>query len=102
MPSFEGLGHGEASPEGWGMPELGPAPKPPEQPRFEEPSVAPGPAERPQPMAHGSAPMAAGHQLEIINNKLDAIKAILTSLELRIANLEKIAHGEEDNKKRFY
>ena len=101
MPGLEGLGHDEKAPEGWGMPELGPAPQAPtqpEQPAFAEPSVSPvgSRQSQPPPMAPTASP-----QLEIISSKLDAIRAMLTSLEMRLANLEKIARGEEEQK-RYY
>lgn len=103
LPGMEGLGHEEGAPERWGMPELGPTPKPPARPEqaYEEPSIAPPMQERtaaPAPSYQGSS----GPQLELINSKLDAIRAVLQSLEMRLANLEKIAQGGEEKEHRRY
>jgi len=78
-----------------GMPELGPMPKEPQMPQMEEPEVAPAPHMRdyqPAPMPTGTPTSA---QLEIISSKLDAIKAILSALEQRIANLERSSRYEK-------
>ncbi len=54
-----------------------------------------------QPALTKTAPTPPGtpqRDLELINSKLDTLKAILTSMDQRIANLEKVA-GVEKNKK---
>lgn len=41
--------------------------------------------------------------LEVISSKLDALRATLDSISQRLANLEAMARGEqEDNRKRYY
>lgn len=56
-------------------------PHPWEQPpQPEQPSLAP---------AYSPTAKSGDHDLELINSKLDTIKAMLTSLEQRIGNLER-------------
>ena len=77
-----------------GIPGLGERPKAPEMPKFEEPEVAPPPHMREYPAAQppGAVPSP---QLQIIDSKLDAIKAILSALEQRMASLERAAGHEK-------
>jgi len=42
-----------------------------------------------------------GKDLEIISSKLDAIKAQIESINQRLANLERIAEGEQSTEKRW-
>ncbi len=77
-----------------GMPELGPMPKAPEAPRMEEPEVAPAPHMRDYQPTQPPPGQMPSPQLEIISSKLDAIKAILSALEQRIANLERMSKYE--------
>lgn len=82
-----------------GMPELGPMPQEPQAPRFPEPETAPPlhmrdyqpqyPPQQPYPSQDRSAA-----QLEVINSKFDAIKAILSALEQRISMMER-RHGKD-------
>lgn len=78
-----------------GMPELGPMPKAPEDPRFAEQDVAPPPHMRDYQPTQPPEQMQQSPQLEIINSKLDAIKAILSALEQRLANLERSSKYEK-------
>lgn len=67
------------------IPETAPAELPP---HLEEPGV-PAPAAVPTP------PASPQRDLELINSKLDTLKAILNSLDQRIASLEKAAGLEQ-------
>ena len=44
----------------------------------------------------------ASKNLEIISSKLDAIRATIESINQRLANLEAIARGEEDSRRKRY
>lgn len=65
------------------------------------PSVAPEPEmpAAPEPMTQSKVPNQnyplPNRELELISSKLDTIKAILTSLDQRTANLEKVAGVEK-------
>ncbi len=48
-----------------------------------------------QEVPHGS------HELEVISAKLDAIKATMDAINQRIANLERVAYGEQEQKRRW-
>lgn len=66
---------------------------------FAEPGYQPQPSPYPSYPAPAQQPRAfrerfSSKDLEVINAKLDAIKANLESINQRIANLERIAHGE--------
>ncbi|OIO63675.1 hypothetical protein COT48_01380 [Candidatus Woesearchaeota archaeon CG08_land_8_20_14_0_20_47_9] len=41
-------------------------------------------------------------ELEVISSKLDAIRATLENINQRIANLERIAYGEDDHRRRAW
>ncbi|MEK6946099.1 MAG: hypothetical protein AABX32_00675 [Nanoarchaeota archaeon] len=64
-----------------------PAYQPPYQPAY--PSAA-------------SDPYIASKNLEVISSKLDALKASLDALNQRVANIESIAKGEQEDKRRRY
>ncbi len=63
----------------------------PQQPSFSQPSY-------PQPSNYGQE--VESKNLEIISSKLDAIRASLESLNQRLANLEAIARGDEEQSRR--
>ena len=90
---------GEKPSDDLGMPGLGDRSKPPEMPPMEEPEVAPPPHLRDyqptQPPMPQPQPPVDVHRIEIIDSKLDAIKAILSALEQRLANLERMAGHEK-------
>jgi hypothetical protein len=46
-----------------------------------------------------SAPSNSGNQFEIVSAKLDAIKANLDAINQRLANIERLAYGEQDKKR---
>lgn len=78
------------------------------QQSFSQPSFQQQPSFQP---AYPSSPGIAGSNdnyiasknLEVISSKLDALKASLDSLSQRVANIEAIARGEqEDQRKRRY
>jgi len=59
-----------------------------EQSPFEEP-FTPSTPEAPSFQSRREAPMDRDRELELINSKLDTIRAILSSMEQRMANLER-------------
>ena len=73
---------------------------------FEESPSMPSTAEKPsqypsyqQPLQH--APLTQDSKdLELISAKLDAMRATLESMNQRLANLERIAQGEQQQKRR--
>ena len=69
-------------------------------PHLEEPmSSSPDrPASLTQPTTLATNPGTPQRDLELINSKLDTLKAILSSMDQRIANLEKAAGVEQNNK----
>ncbi len=102
-------------------PDLGMGLEPlPQQPYQKYPSMQPQPgfsaqsfpAQQPYQNSYPSSPSFAGSSndsyiasknLEIISSKLDALKASMDSLNQRVANIEAIARGEqEDSRKRRY
>ena len=81
---------------------LGPQPSPsmpqqPSMPSFSQPPIQPQPSYNPQQDLESKS-------LEVISSKLDAIRASIDSLNQRLANLEAIARGEEEDsrKRRYY
>lgn len=65
----------------------------PSMPGFDSPE--PSPAEIPRAPFEGQRAQNDSRGVELINAKLDAIKAILDNISSRIERLEKIAAGEE-------
>ena len=69
------------------------------QPSFpQQPSFQPQPAF--QPASNDS--YIASKNLEVISSKLDALRASVESINQRLANIEAIARGEQDNQRRRY
>lgn len=80
-------------------PTPGPSPSPPSQPSSSQ-SRIPSPSQpsmpsTPSPTQKKEKPSFQNKDLELINNKLDTIKAMIDSLDHRVANLERIARSEE-------
>jgi len=79
---------------------LGPQPSPSVQaPQPSVPSFSP-PQYQPQPSYETPQQEVESKNLEIISSKLDAIRASIESLNQRLANLETIARGEEEQGRR--
>ena len=73
-------------------------------PSFQQPSFQSQPAFQPvqQPTYQGDNYINSKN-LEVISSKLDALRATLESINQRLANIEAIARGEqEDTRKRRY
>ena len=60
------------------------------------------PAFQQQPSYTQNDPYIASKNLEVISSKLDALRASLESINQRLANIEAIARGEQDNQRRRY
>jgi len=101
-------GAAPGAPPGLGpSPDLGPDPG-----LGAQPSAPPGPAPQPfqQPPPQVQQPSYNPQQdleaksLEVISSKLDALRASVDSLNQRLANLEAIARGDEDQgrRRRYY
>lgn len=72
--------------------------QPQQQPSFQRPQPS-------QPQFQQTSPQqsfTAEKDMEIISSKLDALRAILDSINQRLANLETIAKGEEDQSRKKY
>jgi len=87
---------------------MGPLPSPAGQapPGPSMPSFSPSsPPQYQQPPSYGNPQQEVeSKNLEIISSKLDAIRASMESLNQRLANLEAIAKGEEEQgrRRRYY
>ena len=68
---------------------------PAKPPAFGEPSLSPMRNFQPGAQPPPQQPGMQHRDVEVILSKLDAIKAILQSLETRVAALERIAQGEQ-------
>ena len=89
-----------------------PSGQPPTQryPSFQQSSFQPSypqPSFQPAAPSYNSAPSdnyIASKNLEVISSKLDALKASIDSLNQRVANIEAIARGEQEDqrRKRYY
>jgi len=83
-----------------------PSPGMPQQPSFQQPSqmqppsFGPAPSSVPPPQMQPPADYAANKTLEVISSKLDALRAATESINQRLANLEAIARGEEEQRHR--
>ncbi len=64
------------------------------QPAYSAPSYAP-------PQQNG-ADYINSKSLEVISSKIDALRAAIESMNARLANIERIAGQEEDNRRRRY
>jgi len=101
IPGADALGQGP------GMPGLGqqPAPTEPSIPSITQPQYSPPPAApSPQPVFPSPQADIESKNLEIISSKLDALRASIESLSQRMANLETLARGEEEQgrRRRYY
>ena len=68
---------------------------------FQAPSFQPQPMQ--QPSYNASDNYIASKNLEVISSKLDALRVSLESINQRLANIEAIARGEqEDTRRRRY
>jgi len=61
-----------------------------------EPHAAPSSFGQPQPIPQGSETYALSKNIEVISSKIDALRAVLESLNQRIEHIEKIAEGEAE------
>ncbi len=82
---------------------------PPLEPRpmtgfSEEPSFQPESFHQPGPSPFSMPPQGSSREMDLILSKLDTIRALLTSMEQRLTNLEKIAGQEDEDlrKKKIY
>jgi len=88
------LGPGATIEQGFGLqPSPGTPPQQPIQPSFNPPNMS---APNPPPMQ--SQDYAISKDLEVVSSKLDALRASLDSINQRLASLESIARGEEDDR----
>ena len=96
--STPGMDQGGMAP---GSSPAGSTPPQPSMPSFGAPS--PQPQYSPQPSYNPQQDLESKN-LEVISSKLDAIRASIESLNQRLANLEAIARGEEEQgrRKRYY
>lgn len=85
--------------------------QPPQQqfqkyPSFQQPSFQPQQAFQPQPAFQQPSYQGdiASKNLEVISSKLDALRATMESINQRLASIEAIARGEQEDqrRKRYY
>ena len=107
-PLAEKLSYGQPSNEDLGLSELdhSPLPRPGEDPESFEPSLSPLRINVPQQVLQQQGQpqqMPLTHRdVELILSKLDAIRSVLTNLDMRIANLEKIAGVADEKEQKGY
>lgn len=96
------IGAGPSPDLGMGM-EPSPTQQPYQKyPSFQQTSFQPQPAFQ-QPSYSSSDSYIASKNLEVISSKLDALRVSLESINQRLANIEAIARGEqEDTRRRRY
>lgn len=72
-------------------------PKTPQMPQMQAPEAV----QEPRLMQQPQQPQYYGpnRDLELVAAKLDALKATLDNINQRLANLERVAYGEEEHKK---
>jgi hypothetical protein len=75
-----------------GMEEKSPFAREPSQP------LPPHLQEAPAGVQQSTAPRTQNRDLELISSKLDTLKAILTSMDQRISNLERVAGVEKKDR----
>jgi hypothetical protein len=51
------------------------------------------------PRQFSQAPVSPAQNIEVVSAKLDAIKATLDAVNQRLANLERVAYGEQEKKR---
>ena len=73
-------------------------------PSFQQPQQSFQPAPSFQQPSYQSDNYIASKNLEVISSKLDALRASLESVNQRLANIEAIARGEQEDtrRKRYY
>ena len=87
---------------------MGIEPAPMQQPYQKYPSFQQQPSFQPQTVfqqpSYTSDNYIASKNLEVISSKLDALRASLESINQRLANIEAIARGEQEDirKRRYY
>jgi len=81
-----------------------PAPPGPSIPSITQPTYAPPPAPAPPPSYPSPQADLESKNLEVISSKLDALRVSIESLNQRLANLETLARGEEEQgrRRRYY
>ena len=88
---------------GKGSESYGPDPFAQRQPSFGQsqypsyPQQQPFQQNYPQPPSYGDS--GVGKDIEVISSKLDALRALMDSINQRLANLEHIARGDEDDRR---
>ena len=75
-------------------------------PSFQQSGFQPQPSFQSQPAfqqpSYQSDNYIASKNLEVISSKLDALRATMESINQRLANIEAIARGEQEDKRRRY
>ena len=71
---------------------------------FQTPSFQSQPVFQQQPSYNNNDNFIASKNLEVISSKLDALRATMESINQRLANIEAIARGEQEDtrRKRYY
>ncbi|MBS3101985.1 hypothetical protein J4458_00895 [Candidatus Woesearchaeota archaeon] len=93
----QGFGQGLQQP-GLQQPSYPTPPSFQQQPSFQQMQPPFPPPSYSQPAMQSPREYATDKNLEVISSKLDALRAALESINQRLANLEAIARGEEDQR----
>jgi hypothetical protein len=72
------------------------------QPSFQQPAFQQPAFQQPQMESFQAQQAFASRDLEVVSAKLDALKATLESINQRLANIERIAEGEEEVRRRSW
>lgn len=70
-----------------------------QQPSFQPQSFQPQTFQQP---SYSNEDFMTSKNLEVISSKLDALRATMESINQRLANIEAIARGEQENTRRRY
>lgn len=100
LPKEEGVPTEELGLGSPGLPEQGaglPSQEPPIG-TFQDARIMPQQPQ--QPMMQQQAAYAQNKDLELISAKLDSLRAIMENMNQRISNIERIAYGEEESRRK--
>tara|TARA_Y100000310_G_C20613316_1_gene779191 strand:+ start:677 stop:1102 length:426 start_codon:yes stop_codon:yes gene_type:complete len=78
------------------------SPQAPPQQSYPQPSFQPQQPQFQQPRYENPQQDMTAKNIELISSKLDALRASVESVNQRLANLEAVARGEEDHRRKRY
>jgi len=106
LPKDESMPSDNGPDQGFGMEHANPGSPMPSGTDYNQPGLSSpaqptfGPQSGPPPQQHpGIGDYTVSKDIEVISSKLDALRASLDSINQRLANLERIAQGDQDQRK---